>query len=589
MKKSLKLFTLFIASAAMLMTGCKPKDQDPVGGLEAKINSIQIMNGGLSGGDILNGTVDNTNFTVTFENVPAETNIAAVKFSARCSLGAKLENEVIDFTTDAAADAKELSAEIKVINSVTDSKGKEQKVEQAYKVTLKLKDAEKAPVLEKMVVKDDKGTEVTLTPSNIIEGVLCLGVPESSTAEVVSVVLSPARATYKFTTANEGVISASNPGKFVMDFMGLTAEYDVAFSASPTAGADWSKAVVHDFSVVTKHRYVDFDEELTRGGDFDGQYVLLANRTAPKLFKIEDLLNDNAGSPINLDVTGVEGGTHPISAGRLTQGHIYLCNLCAPAVGAEEPFKVYHYATPASKPEVVLEWKGDGLENPDPDLYDEYNYTGRLGDNISISLDESGNGYAFFFKQEADNKYFRFSVRNFTEFSDVKEMELPAIANYYGMMNPVGPDQYIFTSSYIKNLWLMNADGNLLFDMETPIVFGCDPRIITFNRARYMMQSVSRRYVKDGYGPEKLIVYDMSEGNDIVSAFVKLQEHFDYDEEDPNEAGPIEPVYEYVMESGDFSSACVALCNCAIVNGKLVIFTAAPKSGFAIIEVPAAQ
>ena len=589
MKKSLKLFTLFIASAAMLMTGCKPKDDPEAGGLEAKINSIQIMNGGLSGGDMINGAVDNTNFTVTFENVPAETNIAAVKFSAKCSLGAKLESEVVDFTAGAAADAKELSSEIKVINSVTDSKGKEQKVEQVYKVTLELKDAEKAPVLEKMVVKDDKGAEVTLTPSNIIEGVLCLGVPESSTAEIVSVVLSPARATYKFTTANEGVISASNPGKFVMDFMGLTAEYDVAFSASSTAGADWSKVVVHDFSVVTKHRYVDLDDEFTRGGDFDGQYVLLANRTAPKLFKIEDLLNDNTGSPINLDVTGIEGGTHVVSAGRLTQGHIYLCNLCAPAVGAEEPFKVYHYATPTSKPEVVLSWDGSGLENPDPELYDEYFYNGRIGDNISISLDESGNGYAFFFKQEADNKYFRFTVRNFTEFSDVKEMELPAIANYYGMMNPVGPDQYIFTSSYIKNLWLMNADGNLLFDMETPIVFGCDPRIITFNRARYMMQSVSRRYVKDGYGPEKLIVYDMSEGNDIVSAFVKLQEHFDYDEEDPNEAGPIEPVYEYVMESETFSSACVALCNCAIVNGKLVIFTAAPKSGFAIIEVPAAQ
>ncbi len=588
------LFTLLIATIAMVLSGCKKPDE-PQGGLEAKINSITIVNAGLSGGDVVNGVVDNEAFTVTFEGVAAETNIAAVKFSAKCSIGAKLESDVIDFTVGAAADVKELSSDIKVINSVTDSKGKEQKVEQVYKVTLKLKDAEKAPVLEKMVIKDDKDVEVTLTPANVIDGVLCLGVPQSSTATIVSVVLSPARATYSFTTANEGVISASAPGKFVMDFMGLQSEYEVAFAASPTAGADWSKAVVHDFSVVTSHRYVDFDEEFTRGGDFDGQYVLLANRTAPKLFKIEDLLADNTGNPIALAVPDniVNGGTHVISAGRLTQGHIYLCNLATVVndiEGGAGPLKVYHYATPTSQPEIVLEWDGTGLENPDPDLYSEYSYKGRIGDNISISLDESGNGYAFFFKQEADNKYYRFTVRNFTEFSDPKELELPAIANYYGMMNSVGSDQYIFTSSYIKNLWLMNSEGNLLFDLETPIVFGCDPRIITFNRARYMMQSVSRRYVKDGYGPEKLIVYDMSEGNDIVSAFVKLQEHFDYDEEEnPNEAGPIEPVYEYVMESETFSSACVALCNCAIVNGKLVIFTAAPHSGFAIIEVPAAQ
>lgn len=588
MKKSLMLFTLLIATVAMVLSGCKKPDE-PQGGLEAKINSITIVNAGLSGGDVVNGVVDNAAYTITFDNVPAETNIAAVKFSAKCSIGAKLEKDVIDFTVGAAADLKELSSDIKVINSVTDSKGKEQKVEQVYKVTLKLKDAEKAPVLEKMVIKDANGTEVTLTPANIIDGILCLGVPESATAEVVSVTLSPARATWKFTTANEGVISASNPGMFVMEFMGLTTEYTVVFSASPKAGADWSKAVVHDFSVVTGKRYVDFDEEFTRGGDFDGQYVLIANRTAPKLFKIEDLLNDNTSNPIALDLTDVAGGTHVVSAGRLAQGHIYLCNLTT-ACGAEEPLKVYHYATPTSKSEVVLSWDGTGLENPDPDLYPEYSYKGRIGDNISISLDESGNGYAFFFKQEADNKYFRFTVRNFTEFSDVRELELPAIANYYGMMNSVGSDQYIFTSSYIKNLWLMNSEGNLLFDLETPIVFGCDPRIITFNRARYMMQSVSRRYVKDGYGPEKLIVYDMSEGNDIVSAFVKLQEHFDYDEEEnPNEAGPIEPVYEYVMESETFSSACVALCNCAIVNGKLVIFTAAPHSGFAIIEVPRAE
>ena len=594
MKKTFKLFVLFIASVAMLVTSCKKPDEPQGGGLEAKITAIQITNAGLSGGDLVTGTVDNEAFTVTFDGVPAETDISAVKFSAQFSLGAQFEKDVVDFTVGAAPDATELNGELKVVNSVVDSKGNEQKVEQIYKVTLKLKAAAAAPVFEKMVIKDDKGNEVTLTPANVIEGLLCLGVPESPTAELVSIVMKPARAKYTFTTATNNVIPASNPGKFIMDFMGLTTEYEVVFSASPKPGADWSKAVVHDFSIVTNHRYTDFDEEFTRGGDFDGQYVLLANRTAPKLFKIEDLLADNVNNPILLSTTGIEGGTHVVSAGRLAQGHVYLCNL-ATACGDDMPLKVYHYATPTSEPEVVLSWTGTGLENPEPELYDDYKYTGRVGDNLSISLDESGNGYAFFFKQEADNKFFRFTVRNFTEFSDVKELALPAIANYYGMMNPVGNDQYIFTSSYIAQMWLLDSEANKMLEVEFETTqegyssaHACDPRVIEFNRSRYLMMMNARRF--NWWKPEGVLVWDISEGNDIVAALVKLNEHFSYDPDEPEEGvTPIEPCYSYTMDSETISSACVSLCNCANVNGKLVIFCAAPHVGFAIIEVPIAQ
>lgn len=597
MKKSFKLITLMLAATSLLMTGCKdPVDpQQEGGGLEAKINSIEIVNGGISGGDLIKGVVDNTAFTVTFDGVPAETNIAAVKFNAKCSLGAKLEKDVLNFAEGAEANATKLTAQLKVTNSVTDKSGKEQKVEQVYAVTLNLNAPAAAPVMEKIVIKDEAGTEYTLTPANIIDGKLCFGIPESATATVVSVQLSPARATYQFTTAADGVISASNPGKFVMDFMGLTAEYDITFAASPTPGADWSKAVVHDFSLITNHRYVDFDEELTRGGDFDGEYVLLANRTAPKLFRLSDLLADNAGNPILLDVTGIEGGTHEVSAGRLTQGHIYLCNL-ATACGADMPLKVYHYATPSSAPEVVLSWDGSGLPNPDPELFpDGYSYNQRIGDNISISLDEGGNGYAFFFKQEADNKFFRFTVRNFTEFSEPTELALPAISNYYGMMNPCGPDQYVFTSSYQSYMWLMDSQANVLREVEfvtTPGGFSsahaCDPRVVEFNRSRYLMMMNARRFA--WWKPEGVLVWDISEGNDLVAALVKLAEHFEYDEEEPQEGiTPIEPCYNYMMDSETISSACVSLCNCAIVNDKLVIFCAAPHVGFAIIEVPKAE
>ena len=594
MKKSFKLFTLLLASAAMLMVGCKPAE-DLEAGLETKIKSIEITNAGISGGDIIKGVVDDEALTVTFENVPAETDISAIKFSAKRSLGANLEGEVFNFAEGVAADAMELRRQIKVVNHVVLADNSELNKEQEFTFIIKLKAAEKAPLITKVVYTDDQDKEYTATAANIIDDALCLGIPESTKAKILSVSINPARGSYSLTQASDdGEISATNPGELVTDFMGVKAVYRILFVASPKPGAAWEKAVVHDFSVVSGNMYADFSEELTRGGDFDGQYVLIANRTAPKLLKIEDLLSDNANNPILLDQTGVEGGTHVISAGRLAQGHVYLCNL-ATACGADMPLKVYHYATPTSKPDVVLSWDGTGLENPDPEIYDEYSYKSRIGDNLSISLDENGNGYAFFFKQEADQKFFRFTVRNFTEFSEPKELALPAISNYYAMMNPVGENQYIVKSSYKEVMWLLNADAEMIRDLtwqETPNGYNsahaCDPRIIEFNHSRFIMLMNARRF--GWWKPEGVNVYDISEGSDLVAALVNLQAHLDYDPDEPEPGtSPIEPCFNYTMDSGTISSACVSLCNCAVVDGKLLIFCAAPHVGFAIIEVPRAE
>lgn len=578
--KRFHFWALIAALFAVLLVGCKQEPKQEEVTLEAFIKTIQIVNAGISGGDMITGEVDNTKMVITFNDVPAESNISAIKVKATTSLGASLEQDTYDFTVGNNPDSKELTTTM-VCTNKTDKASKSE----TYTAILKLKDPASAPVIEKIVLKDDKGTEVTVTSTNIMEGLLCLGMPESSTATIVSVALSPARATYTFTTAADGVISASNPGFFQMEFMGLKSDqYEVTFASSPTPGADFSEAVVHDFSIVTGNVYADLVEEFTRGGDFDGKYVLLANRTAPKLFAVEDLLNDNTSNPILLDITGVEGGTHVISAGRLAQGHIYLCNLCAEGADWTETggFRIYHYASPTATPEVVLDWNGTGITNSEND------YTARLGDNMSISLDESGNGYAFFFKQEADNKFFRFKVTGFTNFSEPTELTLPATSNYYGMMNPVGPNQYLFTSSYVAMMWLLDADATMLREFEwatTPsgvsVNHGCDPRVIEFNRSRYLMLSNARRFL---YWPEEGVhVFDISEGNDIVSAMVKMQERQDLDETDPN---VLEPCYSYVMPGEAISAACVALCNAAEVNGKLVIWAAAPHVGMCLIEVP---
>ena len=489
--KSFKFAAIFAAMLALVFAGCKPDpNPTPEDTLEAKIKTLKIVNGGISGGDLYTGEVDNTAMTVTFNDVAAETNIAGVKFQATVSLGAALENDVIDFTQGNDPSATTLTGSLKCINK-TETATKEE----TYQVILKLKDPTSAPVIEKIVIKDDKGTESTLTSTNIMDGLLCLGIPESSSATIVEVVLSPARATYEFTTAADGVIQASNPGYFSMEFMGLKSDvYEVTFASSPTPGADWSQAVVHDFSLNTGNLYADLAEEYTRGGDFDGQYVLLVTRTgggsvaAPRLLAVSDLLSDNAANPIMLDVTGVEGGTHIVSAGRLSHGHIYICNLATKvddAEGGAGPLKVYHYASPTAAPELVLTWDGTGISNSTND------YTARIGDNISVNLDENGNGYIFFFKQEADNKFFRFAVTNFTQFSAPEEFELPAVCNYYGMMNQVGDNQYLFTSTYVAMMWLFDAEANVLREFEwdtmgeeeVSVSHATDPRVITSTAA----------------------------------------------------------------------------------------------------------
>ena len=575
----MKFAALFAAIIGLVLVGCKPDPVDPGQTLEALIKSIKIVNGGISGGDMINGEVDQTAKTIVFNDVPAETNIAAVKFQASVSLGAALENDVIDFTQGNDPTATTLTGTLKCINK-TEKASKEE----TYQVTVNLKAPASAPVIEKIIIKDDKGTESTLTSTNIMDGLLCLGIPESSTATIVDVQLSPARATYTFTTANNGVIQASNPGYFKMAFMGLESdEYEVTFASSPTPGADWSQAVVHDFSSVSNNVYLDLAEEFTRGGDFDGQYVLLANRTAPKLLAVSDLLNDNASNPILLSTNGIEGGTHVVSAGRLSHGHIYLCNLATKIddiEGGAGPLKVYHYATPTSEPEVVLSWDGTGIVNSEND------YTARLGDNISVNLDENGNGYVWFFKQEADNKYYRFNVSGFTNFSNPTEFELPAVCNYYGMMNQVGDNQYLFTSTYVAMMWLFDADANVLREFEwmtTPnevnVAHATDPRIINFNRSRYIMLSNARRFL--WWAEEGVHVFDISDGNDVVSAMVKMQERQD------DEENPLEACYSYVMTGNEANTAaCVALCNCAEVDGKLLIWAAAPHVGMCLIEVP---
>lgn len=578
MKKN--LFFLSIAMLSVLLVGCKP-EPEPQDTVEALIKSISIKNTTYS------GEVDNTTYTVTFNDVAAETNIEAIQFTAKLSLGAKLEKDTYDFTLGASEDGKQLVQTIKVINGTK---------AQEYTVIINLLDPTSDPMLDALYMK--KGTTGEEVKALIFDGAVALGMPEEAEAVFSKISVIPARASYKFTAMQDDKLSAANPGQLEIEFMGRKTVFDITFAAAPTPGADIAAAVVHDFSVATGNAPAEFAAENTRGTDFDGEHVLVVSRNEdgsafPHLYKVSDLLADNAGNKIALNTTGIEGGTHVVSSGSLNHGHIYICNLTT-QLSKDMPLKVYHYADANAAPEV---WSWDGVLGVTEEG-DTIGAPARLGDNISVNIDESGNGYAFFCGQEGSaEKVYRVQITNFNQFSNPTEIILDVPFPYYGYINET-PEagQYIFKSHYMAVIRLMDANGTpLMEDVELDATEsglnprgGVDPHVIMFNRGRYLVFSTPYNNGKRiGAGPG-LFVQDITDGVDTKAALIKWSELL-YDEE-------IfwEPTYHYSLDPDEPDAnktvgACAAQCNAAEVDGKLVIFTAATKAGFALIEFPKAK
>ena len=578
MKKN--LFFLSIAMLSVLLVGCKP-EPEPQDTVEALIKSISIKNTTYS------GEVDNTTYTVTFNDVAAETNIEAIQFTAKLSLGAKLEKDTYDFTLGASEDGKQLVQTIKVINGTK---------AQEYTVIINLLDPTSDPMLDALYMK--KGTTGEEVKALIFDGAVALGMPEEAEAVFSKISVIPARASYKFTAMQDDKLSAANPGQLEIEFMGRKTVFDITFAAAPTPGADIAAAVVHDFSVATGNAPAEFAAQNTRGTDFDGEHVLVVSRNEdgsvfPHLYKVSDLLADNAGNKIALNTTGIEGGTHVVSSGSLNHGHIYICNLTT-QLSKDMPLKVYHYADANAAPEV---WSWDGVLGVTEEG-DTIGAPARLGDNISVNIDESGNGYAFFCGQEGSaEKVYRVQITNFNQFSNPTEIILDVPFPYYGYINET-PEagQYIFKSHYMAVIRLMDANGTpLMEDVELDATEsglnprgGVDPHVIMFNRGRYLVFSTPYNNGKRiGAGPG-LFVQDITDGVDTKAALIKWSELL-YDEE-------IfwEPTYHYSLDPDEPKanktvSACAAQCNAAEVDGKLVVFTAATKAGFALIEFPKAK
>lgn len=541
--------------AAMMLAGFASACSDdtnydnPSG--ETFIYSIAVANGGFTGAENIPGELDEDTHTIQFV-IPAETDIQAVRFTTKLSLGASLDQESYDVSSGAV--------DLTVVNNQNTG---------VYHAKFVMLDPKENPVLTAIQCKDASGNLCTGFVSDVT-GTVYLNCEGSPTAEPVSVSALPRRSEYTFTNLNGGVISADDPGQLVLDFMGLTMTYDISFAGVPTFGGDFASAIVYDHSGHEGSMiYADYEAEDTRWTQFDGEQLLVVSRsggTNPKVLLWDEVA---AGAPLDhmLDKTGIAGGTFEVSSGSLAHGHIYICNLST-GLAEAAPLKIYHWADRDATCETVVNFPGNDAVK------------GRWGDNMSCTIDEQGNGYLWFFDHAQGGMAIRFKVEGFTNVSQEPEVLTPPYSvAYYAAINPVIGEEgvYTLTSTYQRAILLVDQDLNVINIIDAKE--GCDypgtaendARVVSYNGERYML--TTNCYGWSNRAAQTLRVYDISAGLNTSLAFTNFSE------------GEHPVLWNYSL-NGANCAAFSANTGAGIgPDGKLRIMAAAPRAGFILVEV----
>lgn len=332
----------------------------------------------------------------------------------------------------------------------------------------------------------------------------------------------------------------------------------------PVWGADFSedKMKVYDFSGRSTI-YPDLSGTSTRSVDMDANHVLVVSRdaTGPHLLKLEDLKKGEI-NPIKLDLTGVSGGTFPYSAGRLSNGHIYISNLATPPAA---PFKIYHWASSDATPEVIASFTDADLPG--------YVGTERFGDYMSVDLDKNGNGYIFLGANPGQTDYnvLRLKVAGFTNISSPAHLKVATYGGYWSSFNKVdrSSTDYIYTG-HQSAIMVVNENGQVQHTVSTSYtpITNADARIISFNKERYLIMMST-----PGEGVVKL--YDITEGDGTVEALSMLEEE------------SRAPAVNYSFNGNIGAGTAVGSTGWAKDGDEtLYIMGAAPGAGFVILEFP---
>ncbi len=554
------LYGLLMIVGLVALNSCSddPIIENPSG--ETFIYRLSIANGGLTGTDAIVGTIDEDSRTITFE-APAETDIEAIKFASKLSLGAHLDKETYDFS-------QSNTVPVTVING--ENVG-------TYQVTINFAEPKETPMITAVRVKLPNGTEKNAYISEIDKSIY-MGAEEFESVEIISISCLPKRTATTLTMASNNIVQKDNPGSIMLDFMGITNEYRLLFAAIPVFGADFNKGNIYPFCNATGNLFGDFVGENTRSADFDGENLLIVSREGGYNVRVIPFNEIKGGNPggVSLNLDGVELGTFLVSAGRISHGHYYVSNLST-SVGEDQPLKLYYWDNTSSQPQVLVEFLGaaNGPEG-EVDLSKL-----RFGDNLNVCLDESGNGYIYFVTQDG-TAVLRFNVTGFTTLENPTYLIPPTTLSYYASVNQVtGKDNEYLVTSIQAGIYLTDADLNpiTLIDIEKIPVRCTDARVITFDSERYLIATSGRWGAWSKDDPQTFYAYDLSDGATTALAIMNLVSG---DE-------PPTPLFTYTI-GGDspasYGSAPSASTGWGVVDGMLRIMAAAPKAGFAIFEFP---
>lgn len=334
----------------------------------------------------------------------------------------------------------------------------------------------------------------------------------------------------------------------------------------PVFGADFQKASVYNFSA--DKVYDSYASLLTRCADFDGEYVLVVSRgeTKPHLLKVSDL-KEGKTNPIQLDLTGVSGGTFPYNTGALSGGHVYLVSLSG---GPASPLKIYYYETPTSAPEVIAEINIAGIEGAGK----------RHGDAMAMNLDEKGNGYIYF-PDNGATEVLRFTVKNYKTISDPLVIPHKKDVTTFNSIYRIGNSSEYLWAGIRTGIMLTDANLGINYTMNKDNfpMESIAARIFTFNKSRYLM-TCSAGLGSSSKATPTLSVYDITKGNTVKEAL----EIFD-------QAENHNPVYSFIL-GGSGNAAPGTQTNYYIQRDekgndeKLYIFASRANSGFVICELP---
>lgn len=336
----------------------------------------------------------------------------------------------------------------------------------------------------------------------------------------------------------------------------------------PVWGADFTQPTIYDNTnnSLGNPIYPTFVSLQTRGSGFDGEHVLIVTRNAlgSHLLKVSDLKQNNV-VPISLNLTGVSGGTFPVNVGAQIKGHTYIANLSG---GQVSPFKIYHWTDPNAEPEVIANLNIASI----PDAGN------RHGDNMSVNLDENGNGYMFF-GDNAVTKILRLTVTNYTTISDPTVLNNSPGSTFLMSMNRVGNTaDYIFTG-YEAPIRVANESATISYSLGNTAVpiRGSDAKVITFNQERYLIMTTAAR---SGSDPVVLYVYDITKGDNTVDALklfdIKTDKSpvFQYSLQGAANAAPGTQTGYYITKDANDK------------DDKLTLYAASADAGFVLIDFP---